>query len=209
MEKKLWDGWRTRPVIDSRELWKEEKQNRNYVEGQRVMRPLGSVHDNMLYTEKAELWCRCPVSGVERKMAFWGSEDARGVLKYRCPAAAYGLRCEGWKKCHGDAGCETGGYGRVVRVPLERDRRIFAPTPRGSVSWERAYKRRGALERINSRIECSFGFGKHFIRGKDKMSARAGLAVVVMMALAIGHVRAERPECMRSLVSGCDYARAG
>ena len=209
LKKKLWDDYRIRPVIDNRELWSEEKKNRNYVEGQKIMRPLGSVHDNIFYTERAEVWCRCPVSGTERKMAFWGSEEKRGVLKFRCPAAAFGLTCEGWEKCHGDAGCVTGGYGRVVRVPLERDRRIFTPTPRGCASWNRAYRLRGALERINSRIDNSFGFERHFIRGKDKMTARAGLAVAVMMALAIGHIKAGRPEKMRSLVSGCDYARAG
>ncbi len=40
------------------------------------------------------------------------------------------------------------------------------------------------------------------------MTARAGLALAVMMALAVGHIRAGRPECMRSLVSGC-YADTG
>jgi len=77
------------------------------------------------------------------------------------------------------------------------------------VSWKWAYRHRSAVERINSRIEGSFGFERYFIRGKDKMTAWAGLAVVVMMALAVGHIRAGRPECMRSLVSGCGYARAG
>ena len=172
------------------------------------MRPLGSVHDNIFYTERAEVWCRCPVSGVESKMAFSGFESGRDTLKFRCPAAAYGLGCEGWKKCHGDAGCVTRGYGRVIQVPLERDRRIFTPTPRSSVSWRRAYNRRSALERINSRIEGSFGFGRHFIRGKAKMTARVDLALAVMMALAVGPIKAGRPECMRSLVSGC-YADTG
>ena len=125
---------------------------------------------------------------------------ANGRNEY--PAAAYGLRCEGWKKCHDDAGCETSGYGRVVRVPLERDRRIFTPTPRSSVSWHRAYRRRNAIERINFRIDNSFGFERRFIRGKAKMTVRAGLALTVMMALAVGHIKAGRPECMRSLVSG-------
>ena len=208
LKKKLWDDYRIRPVIDNRELWREEKQNQNYVPGQRIMRPLGSVHDNVFYTEKAELWCRCPVSGTERKMAPWGSEDKRGALKFRCPAAAFNLRCEGWEKCHGDAGCKTKGYGRVVRVPLEKDRRIFTPTPCGCASWKRAYRRRNAIERINSRIDNSFGFERHYIRGKARMTARAGLAVAVMMALAVGHIKAGRPEKMRSLVSGC-YARAG
>ena len=64
-------------------------------------------------------------------------------------------------------------------------------------------------ERINSKIDGSFRFERHFIRGKGKMTVRAGLAVAVMMALAVGHIRAGRPECMRSLVSECNYVRAG
>ena len=208
LKKKFWDDYRIRPIIDNRELWREEKQNRNYVAGQRIMRPLDSVHDNVFYTERAQVWCRCPVSGEERKMAFCGFETDRRGLKYRCPAAAFNLRCEGRAKCHGDAGCETNGYGRVVRVPLERDRRIFTPTPCGCASWKRAYRRRNSIERINSRIDNSFGFERHFIRGKAKMTARVGLAVAVMMALAVGHMKAGRPEKMRSLVSGC-YADTG
>ena len=203
LKKKLWDDYRTRPIIDNRELWRQEKRGQSYVDGQKIMRPLGSVHDNIFYTEHAQIWCRCPVSNTERKMAFGGFESKRETLKFRCPAAVYGLRCKGWEKCHGDAGCKTNGYGRAVRVPLERDRRIFTPTPRGSVSWRRAYRSRGAMERINSRIDNSFGFERHYIRGRAKMSARAGMALAVMMALAIGHIRAGRPECMRSLVSEC------
>jgi hypothetical protein len=57
------------------------------------------------------------------------------------------------------------------------------------------------LERINN----SFGFERHFIRGKAKMTMRAGLALAVMMALAVGHIRVGRPECMRSLVAGAGY----
>ena len=40
------------------------------------------------------------------------------------------------------------------------------------------------------------------------MTARAGIAVAVMMALAVGHIKAGRPEKIRSLVSGC-YADTG
>ena len=133
LKKKLWDNHRIHPIIDNRELWREEKQGQSYEPGQRIMRPLGSVHDNIFYTEKAQVWCRCPVSGEERKMAFCGFESDRCGLKYRCPAAVFGLQCKGWEKCHGDAGCVTNGYGRVVRVPLERDRRIFLLPPRVAV----------------------------------------------------------------------------
>lgn len=40
------------------------------------------------------------------------------------------------------------------------------------------------------------------------MRAGEGLAMAVMMALAVGHIRAGRPECMGSLVSGRE-ARTG
>ena len=207
-KKKLWERHQVRPIIDNREMWRQEKQGQGYVEGQKIMRPLGSVHDNIFYTERAEIWCRCPVSNTERKMVFSGFEQDRGSLKYRCPDAVYGLGCEGWKKCHRDAGCETNGYGRVVRVRLEKNHRIFTPTPRSSVRWKREYRRRSSLERIYSRMDNSFGFEKHYIRGVAKMTARVGLALVVMMALAVGHIKAGRPEYMRSLVGG-SWTRAG
>ena len=54
------------------------------------------------------------------------------------------------------------------------------------------------MERINSRIDQGFGFETHYIRGLAKMKARIGLAV--MMALALGQVRAGHAERMRSLV---------
>ena len=49
-------------------------------------------------------------------------------------------------------------------------------------------------------LDCSFGFECHFVRGGAKMTTRLGLAVAVMMALALGAVLAGRPERMRSLV---------
>ena len=89
----------------------------------------------------------------------------------------------------------------MVRIALkDQDRRVFTPTPWGSPSWRRGYKRRTALERINSRIDSSFGFEHHFIRGQAKIKARMGLAVCVMMALALGAALENRPGRMRSLV---------
>jgi hypothetical protein len=41
---------------------------------------------------------------------------------------------------------------------------------------------------------------QHFIRGIAKMTTRVGLAIAVMMAMALGHVQQGRPEQMRSLV---------
>ena len=96
---------------------------------------------------------------------------------------------------------QAGDYGRIVRIDItQQDRRIFVPTPHNSPSWKRGYNRRSALERINSRIDQSFGFENHTIRGKAKMQTRVSLALAVMMAMALGHVKAGRKQQMRSLV---------
>ena len=69
---------------------------------------------------------------------------------------------------------------RVERIVLDRhDRRIFTP-------------------RINARLDRSFEFEQHFIRGLSRMCTRVGLALSIM-ALALGQVRAGRLERMRSL----------
>ncbi len=83
------------------------------------------------------------------------------------------------------------------------------PTPHGSPSWKRGYNRRSALERINSRIDNSFGFENHYIRGLSKMKTRTGLALAVMMAMALGHVKAGRKEQMRSLVRPIPFEASG
>ena len=202
LREKLWDAHGVRPLIDVREMWREEKAAPGYDPSRPILRSLAEDGGgNVLHSEKGEVFCRCPATGEERPMAFQGFEADRGTLKYRCPAAACGLDCAGREACLRGAGSKAGDYGRVVRVDLAAsDRRIFAPTPWGSPSWRRGYARRGALERINARLDNSFGFERHFVRGRAKMKARLGLALAVMMALALGSVAAGRPERMRSLV---------
>jgi hypothetical protein len=59
---------------------------------------------------------------------------------------------------------------------------------------------RTSVERVNSRLDVSFGFEQHFIRGQAKMKLRCGLALLVMLAMALGRVKEKQPELMRSLV---------
>lgn len=153
----------------------------------------------MIHTEKGEVFCVCPQTSEQRALAFQGFESDRNTLKYRCQAAAYGFDCPGKDACHRMGKVAPGEYGRILRIDItKQDRRIFVPTPHGSPSWQRGYNRRSALERINNRIDNSFGFESHFIRGKSKMQTRVGLALAVMMAMALGHVEAGRHEQMRS-----------
>ena len=202
LRKRLWDGHRIRPLIDVREMWSEERKEPGHDPSKPILRSLADDGGgNVLRSEKGEVSCRCPATGELRPMAFQGFEADRDALKYRCPAAAYGLDCGGREACLRDAGSKAGDYGRVVRIPLAgADRRAFTPTPWGSPSWNRGYARRAALERINARLDGSFGFERHFVRGLARMQARMGLALAVMMALALGSVANGRPERMRSLV---------
>jgi hypothetical protein len=87
-----------------------------------------------------------------------------------------------------------------VRIPLETDRRIFVPIARSSYKWHRIYNVRTAVERVTSRIDSSFGFENHFIRGKAKMTLRFGLALIVMLSMALARIKTDQMEDMRSLV---------
>jgi hypothetical protein len=185
------------PVIDNRMMWKDEPGRPRPLDGDRV--------DTMFYRETGEVVCRCLNGPVEKDnyaaMAFCGYEKDRESLKYRCPASAYGMTCTQQDICNGGTQSE---WGRIVRVSLEKDRRIFIPVPRSSNKFKRLYKRRTSIERVNGRLDNSFGFEKHFIRGMNRMRLRMGMALLVMLAMAVGCVEAGKPENMRSLV----WARA-
>ena len=201
LNRRLMDTWGIRPVIDTRKMWRDEKAEPRRGRKATITRPLHAEKaDTMVFTERGEVRCVCPATGTERPLAFHGFEADRGTLKYRCPAAVHGLDCAGRAACEAIGGCRTKGYGRIVRVPLDRDRRIFTPMPRSSVTWQRRYRSRSALERINSRLDQSFGFEHHTIRGLHKMTARVNLALAVMMALAVVSVEERQPHLMRSLV---------
>jgi hypothetical protein len=184
----LWDRYRIKPVIAIRQMWKDGEQTR----------PLYPDRvDTIVYDAAGRVYCHCPVTGVRRELCHCGFEQARGCLKYRCPAAAYGLECAGREECGGGG---YGSYGRIVRVPLEIDRRLFTPVARSSYRWGRLYRGRTACEHVNSRLDVSFGFEDHFIRGLAKMRLRSSIALIVMLGMALGRVRQKQEEYIRSLV---------
>jgi hypothetical protein len=184
---KLWDTDEPiLPVIPKRQDWKDDEHTRPLCEGA----------DNMVYDCQGQVYCHCWVSGERREMVYWGYERRRHSQKWRCPAAAYGLECESYARCSGGRG-----YGRVVRVDRDRDPRTFLPVARGSLKFARLYRERTSVERVNSRLDVSFGLEHHFIRGEAKMRLRCGLALVVMLAMALGRVRQKQREWMRSLVA--------
>ncbi len=176
----LWDEHHVRPVIDIRNGWQDGKDTR-----------LVPGYANVMYDYRGTVFCRCALAGERRRMAFAGFEEDRQTLKYRCPAAHYGCHCKSAECC---------AVGRSVRVKLDVDRRVFTPLARSSCRWKDMYKKRTAVERVNSRLDVSFGFERHFIRGQRKMQLRMGLSLVVMLAMALGRVKEKEKPKLRSLV---------
>jgi hypothetical protein len=180
--RELYDEHGIKPVIDIRRMWRDKET--------KLLDPNRS--DNIVYDEVGAVYCICPQTGEQRSMSYGGFEKDRMMLKYICPVRAYGLTCSGRDQCTHATKSE--------RISLEIDRRIFTPVSRSSYSWEREYRKRTAVERVNSRLDVSFGFEKHFIRGLKKMEIRVGLALCVMLAMAVGRIKEQRQEMMRSLV---------
>jgi hypothetical protein len=183
----LWDECGIKPLIDIRSMWKTEET--------RLLDE--KTADNVVYDEKGRVSCYCPQSGEQRELAFQGFEKDRKSLKYRCPATAYGFECRGRGECGKG---RLSGFGRIVRIALKTDRRIFTPLARSSYAWKTGYKRRTAVERVNSRLDGSFQFERHYIRGRKKMMLRVGLALIVMLAMAVGHLKEGEKQKIRSLV---------
>jgi len=182
---KLWDGHAIKPIIPKREDWQDEE----------TTRPLREGADNIVYDCGGQVYCVSRKTGTMRKMVYWGYEADRDAQKWRCPAAVWGYECKDRQRCSGQSN-----YGRIVRVDRSLDRRTFTPVARASLAFERLYKKRSSVERLNSRLDVSYGFERHFIRGQAKMRLRCSLALAVMLAMALGRIRAKQKEKMRSLI---------
>lgn len=177
---KLWDEHLIKPIIGIRDLWRDGEETK----------PLQGF-DNIVHDYRGTVSCCCPRELKLKEMAYGGFEQQRMALKYRCPAKHYGRSCEGEKQCP---------VKTSIRIPLATDHRVFTPLARSSYKWQDLYKKRTAVERVNSRLDVSFGFEQHFIRGQLKMQMRCSLALCVMLAMAVGRVKEKQPDLMRSLV---------
>jgi len=178
---RLWDDHEIKSVIDIRNMWKEKDETR-----------LFEQYSNVTHDYKGTVYCHCPLTGIERQMLNGGFEKDRNTLKKLCPAKQYGITCNGVTECQVKQG---------IRIPLDENRRLFTPIDRASYKWEREYNKRTAVERVNSRLDVSFGFENHTIRGLQKMKVKCGLALAVMLAMAIGHIKENRLDKIRSFTS--------
>ena len=176
-----WDEYSIKPVIDIRNCWKDPDTTK-VVPGT----------ENVIYDYRGTVSCVCPRSDKQREMAYGGFEQNRDTLKYRCPARHYGYECAGMDRCS---------VTHSIRIPLSVDRRVFTPLARSSYRWKDEYKKRTSVERVFSRLDTSYGFEHHTMRGLLKVRTRLSIVFCVMLAIAVGWTKEQQPQLARSLLA--------
>lgn len=171
-----------KPLIENRSLWTGEHER---------MLPSHGGDSNIVHDEAGTVYCYDKVSRVpvRHKMSYIGHEPARGALKYRCPARHEGWRCPSEKRCNAGKN-----YGLTVRVRREIDLRRFPPIPRATKQFERLYKGRTAVERVNARVKILWGADDGNIVGPQRFFAQLGTIMVVHAGLATLLARTPRRE---------------
>jgi Transposase DDE domain/Transposase domain (DUF772) len=184
------------PLIQMRELWKTDPER---------LLPGHDGSSNVVYTEDGSIYCYDKVSDppVRHRMAYIGHEPERETLKYRCPAMH-----EGWE-CPMSATCNAGkSYGKTVRVPRDIDLRRFPSLPRATKKFERMYKGRTAVERVNARLKLFWGADDGNVRGSRRFFAGVGVVLLVHAVFATLLARAPRREGTLGKISLSPIAKA-
>jgi Transposase DDE domain/Transposase domain (DUF772) len=171
-----------KPVIQNRACWPKDGE-REKVIGGRI--PLHIVHD-----EAGTVHCYdTSEPPVRRAMSYMGHEKSRGTLKYRCPARVEGFACPAQERCNAGKS-----YGLTVRVPQEIDLRRFPAIPRATKQFERRYKGRTAVERVNGRLKVFWGLDDGNVVGARRFHAHVGAVMIVHLAFATQLARQQRNE---------------
>ena len=134
-----------------------------------------------------------PLCSCGLKMAFWGRDG--NYLKYRCPEVV------GKGVCQSRFKCTSSPYGYVLKLSINDNPRRHPPVPRESKKWDRLYRLRTAIERVNSRVKELLGLGRITLRGIGKVTVRAVLSLLVMLAAGVGMARRHRLKELRALVA--------
>ena len=170
------------PLIQTREMWKEEPER---------MLPGHDGSSNVVYKEDGTIYCYDKVSDppVRHPMAYIGYEPERETLKYRCPAKHEGWDCPMSKICNAGKS-----YGKTVRVDHDLDPRRFPSLPRATKKFERMYKGRTSVERVNARLKIFWGVDDGNVTGTRRFVAQVGVVLAVHAAFATLLASAPRRE---------------
>jgi hypothetical protein len=169
------------PVIENRHLWKDQIEQ---------MLPGTDGRSNVVYDESGTLYCYDKESDppVRHKMAYIGHEPSRGTLKYRCPAMHQRWKCPSLERCN----CGRS-YGMTVRVKRDIDLRRFPEIPRATKKFERLYRGRTSVERVNARLKVFWGADDGNITGSQRFHGTLGVVMLAHIGLATLLAASPRP----------------
>jgi len=88
--------------------------------------------------------------------------------------------------------------GKIYKLYISYDERIFLPIARDSEKYEKLYNGRTAVERLNGRLDRDYMFEDHYIRGQKKMRLMVSISLIIMDGMAIGKIKNGK-EGIRSL----------
>ena len=171
-----------KPLVQMRSLWQTDPER---------MLPGHDGSSNVVYDESGTIYCYDKVSEppVRHKMAYIGYEPERETLKYRCPAKHEGWECPMSKICNAGKS-----YGKTVRVDREVDLRRFPSLPRATKKFERMYKGRTSVERVNARLKVFWGVDDGNVTGSRRFFTQVGVVLAVHAAFATLLASAPRRE---------------
>ena len=89
--------------------------------------------------------------------------------------------------------------GKVHKIYISYDERVFLPVARDSMKFRRLYNGRTSVERLNGRLDRDYMFEDHFIRGLKKMKLLVSLTLLTMNAMALGKIQNGTTEHLAAL----------
>jgi len=188
------DQEKTRPQVVITDKGYDSQENNTFVYRDCKATPIIPIRE----FKDAQLSDICNVQGTPLcscglKMVYWGRDGK--YLKYRCPYAL------GKAECKSRFRCTSSPYGYVLKLPITEDIRRHPPVPRESKKWERLYKMRTAVERVNSRVKELLGLGHITLRGIQKVTVRSALSLLIMLAAAVSMAKEHKYQEIRSLAT--------
>lgn len=160
--KKTVESTGRKPVIDNRIMRKGDKLIQ-YRDTNIYYTESGNV---FYYDERIDCNEINELTGYEeyfQPMRFDGYEHAREALRYEYE-------------------------GRIYRLKINDDPRVFNIVARSSNKFRKLYNTRTSVERYHSRLDRDLGFENHTIRGIKKMRVMVTLADIVILAMALVHI---------------------
>jgi len=107
-----------------------------------------------------------------------------------------GVTCENQAACRSRT--KDKGFGRVVRVALERNRQLHTPLYEHSQDFGDRSKRRTAIEGFFFRLDHFYGFEHEQWGGLENVTMRITQAMIAMLSTARSWIEAGKREKIRS-----------